>query len=100
LCAIEKLESLLATPEVEIDINDQQTYPKQTTVNAGERTSTAFSGQLPRLHLVDSAVFIFCFICLTEYDFCLTAGSRSSSMKGTFSEDSLSVSSSWCKRGS
>ena len=50
---IKRLESLLATPEVEIDINDQHTYPKQTTVNAGQRTSKVFSGQLPRLHHED-----------------------------------------------
>jgi hypothetical protein len=50
---IKRLESLLATPEVEIDINDQHTHPKQTTVNAGQRTSKVFSGQLPRLHHED-----------------------------------------------
>lgn len=50
---IKRLESLLAIPEVEIDINNQQTYPNQTTVNAGQRTSKAFSGQLPRLHQED-----------------------------------------------
>jgi len=56
---IKRLESLLATPEEEIDINDQQTYPNQTTVNAGQRTSKAFSGQLPRLHQEDETDKLF-----------------------------------------
>lgn len=50
---VKRLESLLVTSEVEIDINDQHTYPNKITVNAGQRTTKAFSGQLLHVHQED-----------------------------------------------